>query len=158
MELEAEHGDNNNDEDVGNEACQDTGTVPWCVNWPEYTCPNDPTNSSTADEGRRRECSFPLSTNVVGLVGQESRAICVGGYGGKEDAEITNSVVLVVAQESEPKDTYALLELWLKEKNMQKVRTNGSIENDDGATQMPPISKVCLDKHDNGSSTIGWSN
>jgi hypothetical protein len=96
VELEAEYRHDDNDESLGQEAGQDSWTIIGRVLGAEDTGANDTSDCTTTNEGSGCECSFPLTTNIVGLVSKEGRAVGIRSNGGQENAEVANSVILGV--------------------------------------------------------------
>ena len=66
---------------------------------PEDRAANDATNAAGADESRGAKCAFPLTSNVVGLPGEDTRDISIASSGCKEDTEISDANVFDVAKE-----------------------------------------------------------
>lgn len=69
----------------------------WAILRPEDQTSRNAANASKTNQGSAAEGTFPLSTDIVGLIGHASRDVCIGTSHDKEDAKVSNSVVAVEA-------------------------------------------------------------
>lgn len=58
-------------------------------------------NTSSANESSRGECALPLTADVVGLPGEDSRDVGVAASGGEENAKVTSTNSLREAKAAE---------------------------------------------------------
>jgi hypothetical protein len=104
VELEVQQQRDDDNQHTGAQSSVDTGTVAWLVLFSENSRPNDASDATSTDEGSRSESTLPLSTDVVGLPGENSRDIGVAASGGKENAKVADGNGLCEAKASKADD------------------------------------------------------
>jgi hypothetical protein len=70
----------------------------------EHQGPDNATHASETDERRTAECTFPVSSNVVSLIGHARGDVGVGSGADEEDAEVADADVVGPADERETGD------------------------------------------------------
>jgi hypothetical protein len=75
MELDAKTTNNENNHGIRKKCCQHSGAIVGCVLGSKDGRANDSTNGSTTHKGSRGKGSFPLASDVVGLVGEKRWAV-----------------------------------------------------------------------------------
>ena len=91
MEFEIHKAGNEHNKRTSDDAGVHAGGIAWLVLRSEHSRSDDATDTTSTNEGSRCKGTLPLSTEVVGLVGQDSWDVGVAGGGGEENAKVAGS-------------------------------------------------------------------
>ena len=100
---------------------------------------SDASDTAKTCQRRAAESSFPLSTNVVGLVGHRSRDIRIGARSGEENTEISDGTVLREAQ------------------NWEANQSDGAVEDNHGCSHPILVAEPGGAVHQDDCHHVRWS-
>lgn len=66
--------------------------ISWLILWSENRSSTDPSDSTKRYKQSTGQCSFPLSSDIVRLVGQRSRNVGIRASCDQEDAEVAGPI------------------------------------------------------------------
>jgi hypothetical protein len=101
VEFECHGQRDDDDKRTSDHRSIDTWMVRWLVLASEHSAANNATDATSTDQSSGAEGTLPLATDVVCLVRENTRDVGVASDGGKEDAEITDAIILREAKEWE---------------------------------------------------------
>jgi hypothetical protein len=104
---------------------------------PEDETTSNTTNTTHTNERRGAESAFPLSTDVVRLVGHGGGDVAVCASRGEEDAKVAHGGVLVEAHER------------------QADEAQQHVEQNDGAAHVVLVTEVAGGVHDDAGEGVG---
>lgn len=99
-----------------------TGSITRLILRSKHCTSHNPSNPTRSHESRARKRAFPLSTNVVGLEGENGRDIRIARSSGEKDSKVARSGVGGESQERKTDET------------------EDGVEDDDGAAEVVFVS------------------